>query len=203
MTPSIDGPLTLARRRLDDAVHTLAAPTPVWVDGACRWSPSLYGRLRAALCGMSVRRRGRGQGQRSRLPCSASMLAWLVEVDATVAGWEPHGKTTVERLRQLAVRGWRPQDCRLLDGYSSRLERWSASAVELLAETPSVALELPCPRCEASFAYRRDSGGDRVRVWALRVSETGCECRACGAFWGPERFEWLARLLGCDPVVAV
>jgi hypothetical protein len=200
LTPSIDGPLALARRRLDDAVHTLAAPTPVWVDGVCRWSEPLYGRLREALCAMPVRRRG--QGHQSRLPCSASMLAWLVDVDATVVGWEPHGKTTVERLRQLAARGWRPQDCDLIGGYCDRIERWAVSAVDLLAETPAVTLELPCPSCEASFAYRRDGGGDQVRVRALRVSETGCECRACGAFWGPDRFEWLARLIGCAALPA-
>lgn len=63
--------------------------------------------------------------------------------------------------------------------------------------------EVPCPRCEMSFAYRRDGAGDPVRVRALRVSETGCTCLACGAFFEPERFEWLARLIGCDPVIAV
>jgi hypothetical protein len=41
-----------------------------------------------------------------------------------------------------------------------------------------------------------------VRVRALRVSETGCKCSACGAFWPPERFEWLARLRGCEPLPA-
>jgi hypothetical protein len=199
MTPS-SSPLALVRRRLDDAVCALAAPAPVWVGGVCRWSPSLYARLRAALCHMPVRRHWRGRGQRSRLPCSAALLAWLVEVDATVAGWEPHGKTTVDRLRQLAARAWRPQECDLIGGYCGRLERWAASAVELLAETPAVALEVPCPRCDASFAYRHDGAGDRVRVRALRVSETGCECQACNAFWGPEQFHWLAQLLGCPPL---
>src|SRR5262249_2259895 len=48
-TTSVDGPLPLARRRLDDAVHALADPVPQWVDGACRWHPALYGRLRVAL----------------------------------------------------------------------------------------------------------------------------------------------------------
>ncbi|MCH9642662.1 MAG: hypothetical protein K0U70_03915 [Actinomycetia bacterium] len=44
-----DGPLALSQQRLDDAVHALADPIPVWGGGTCRWSDSLYFRLRAAL----------------------------------------------------------------------------------------------------------------------------------------------------------
>jgi hypothetical protein len=36
----------------------------------------------------------------------------------------------------------------------------------------------------------------------LRVSESGCRCLACGASWGPDRFHWLARLLGCPALPA-
>lgn len=177
-----------AAQRLADAVRALANPQPVSVDGVCRWQPPLYDRLRGALNGRRpVRRYSRVQ--RSRLPCSIAALAWLVDIDTTVAGWE-HGKTTVDRLHQLAARGWRPQDCDLINGYYARLERWSFTAEELLGEHPSVALELACPRCEARFAYRRSNGwGDQVRVWALKLSADGCTCLACGAFWEPERFE--------------
>jgi hypothetical protein len=88
-------------------------------------------------------------------------------------------------------------DCALINGYSAQLERWIFTGEELLEEHPSVALELPCPRCEARFAYRRNGWGDHVRTWALKLSAGGCVCLACGAFWEPERFDWLARLLGC------
>jgi hypothetical protein len=189
-----DGPLPLAVRQLADAVHTLADPQPVSVNGPCWWQPPLYDRLRGALNGRRpVRRYGRVQ--RSRLPCSIAALAWLVNVDTTVAGWEC-GKGTIERLHQLAARGWRPIDCDLINGYSAQLERWSFTAEELLDEHPSVALEVSCPRCEARFAYRCNGSGDHVRTWALRLSADGCACLAGGAFWEPERFEWLARLLG-------
>jgi hypothetical protein len=194
-TTRTDGPLALARRRLDDAVYTLASPAPMWADGMRLWVDPLYGRLREALSGGRTVRRRRAHA--ARPPCRVDVLALLIAIDATVGAWEPHGKGTVDRLRQLAARDWRPQDCRLLDDYSGRLEGWAASAVELLDETPVVALEVPCPSCGASFAYRRGGAGDQVRTRALRVSEAGCACRACGAFWGPERFEWLARLLGC------
>ena len=44
-----------------------------------------------------------------------------------------------------------------------------------------------------------------MRVRALRASESGCKCQACGrfggvrSFWGRAQFEWLAQLLGCEP----
>jgi hypothetical protein len=38
---------------------------------------------------------------------------------------------------------------------------------------------------------------DGVRARALRVSEDGARCAACAAFWSPDQFHWLARLLGC------
>jgi hypothetical protein len=113
-----------------------------------------------------------------------------------VGRWEPHGKSTVERLHELAGRGWRPQDCALVDGHSGLLEWWALAAAELLAEHPKVSLELPCPRCGASIVYRRNSSGESVRVWALRVGEDGCLCLACRSFWSPDQFDWLARLLG-------
>jgi hypothetical protein len=78
----------------------------------------------------------------------------------------------------------------------------SASLAALAAEktplTPPFRLPLsgPCPRCGARWAYHEVSG-ERVRARALRVSEEGCSCGACHSFWGADRFEWPARLLGC------
>ncbi|MGZ4530362.1 MAG: DUF7340 domain-containing protein [Mycobacterium sp.] len=61
------------------------------------------------------------------------------------------------------------------------------------ARSAEPAHRSPC----AHFAYHRGGFGEWVRARALRVSETGCKCLTCGAFWEPERFHWLARLLGC------
>jgi hypothetical protein len=130
------------------------------------------------------------------------VLALLIEVDTTVGRWEPHAKNTVERLHQLAVHSWRPQDCELIDSYVDHLQHWSVAGTELLGAAPRVFLRVPCPQCGALFAYRRDSAGERVRTRALRVSEAGCKCGACGAFWGPEMFDWLARLMGCPELHA-
>ncbi|MGD9618667.1 MAG: hypothetical protein AB7G47_01820 [Mycolicibacterium sp.] len=54
---SEDGPLMPSQQRTDDALHALADPIPLWSHGVCRWSDSLYARLRGALRG---RRAGGG-----------------------------------------------------------------------------------------------------------------------------------------------
>ena len=192
-----DGPLPLARRQLGDAVHALADPIPVWDGGVCRWSDAVYVRMRGELPGGARDRRGLARS--TRLPCRGDVLDWLIEVDRTVAAWEPNGKGTVDRLHELAGRGFRPQDCELIDDYADDLQRWTLAATEILAPAVRVTLRQPCPSCGAGHAYR-DSGGEQVRSRALRVTETGCKCLACGASWPAEKFEWLARLLGCEPL---
>ncbi len=190
-----DGPLGPARRQLQDAVAALIDPIPVHTADGYRWQPALYADLRSGLTGQSARRRA--LQQRSRAPLRIEVLALLVEIDDTAARWDPDGKDTTERLRAVAARAWRPQDVGLLERYRDELLRWTQAATELLTPTPRVFLPMPCPRCSAAVAYHRSGTGERVRTRALQVSETGCQCLACGAFWEPERFEWLARLLEC------
>lgn len=191
------GPLALSQQRLDDAIHCLVDPIPIWDGGTCRWSDSLYSRLRAAL-------RGRGgAGIRvvpgSRAPCSVAALELLVAVDSCTERWEPGKGDTVDRLHRLAGRGWRPQDTTVMDGIAARLERWTVDAAQLVGDTAvSVPLRLPCPVCGSRFAYRRNSGGETVRTDALTVAEDGCVCAACRAVWEPAEFHFLARLLGCE-----
>jgi hypothetical protein len=194
-----DGPLQLSLRRFADAVHSLSDEVPVWDRGTARWSDSVYARLRGAIAARTVGRRHVLAGP--RLPCRIDVLTLVVEVDTAVAGWTPDDKGgTVERLHTLTGRGFRPQDCAVLDGYSGQLERWVLRAAELLGDRPTaVALRLPCPSCGEKWAYRH-SGAEVVRAWALKVTETGCECLACRAYWPPDQFEWLARLLGCEPL---
>jgi hypothetical protein len=117
-----------------------------------------------------------------------------------VGGVTPGKGGTVDRLHALTGRGWRPQDSQLLDGYCHTIERWVLAAAELLGDRQvAVSLRLACPSCGEQYAYRH--GGDEwVRSWALRLTEDGCSCQVCRAFWPPREFEWLARLLGCEPL---
>lgn len=95
-----------------------------------------YTRLRAALRGRPPV--CRPAVFRSSSPCRLDVLELLCAIDTTAAGWEPHGKGTIERLHQLAGRGWRPQDCDLIGGYCDRMQRWVVSAAELLGGEPRV-----------------------------------------------------------------
>ncbi len=95
-----DGPLTLARRRLGDAVAALADPQPVSLGGVYRFATPIYLELRQALNGSNTYRTG---VHRSLLPCRVDVLALVIDIDRTSAGWLPDGKGgTLGRLRQLA-----------------------------------------------------------------------------------------------------
>ena len=134
----------------------------------CRWSDSLYVRLRAELPGGTRVRHG---AQSSLLPCRGDVLDLLLEIDAGVGGWELNGKSTPDRLHVLVGRGWRPQDCAVIGDMSARIEGGVLSAAELLAEHPRVYLhDTACPRCNALHAYRDNAAGESMRGPALRVS---------------------------------
>jgi len=194
-------PLALATRRLRDAVAALADPVPVWDAGVCRWSDPLYLRLRDSLKGS--KQVGRRQVPDSRLPCRTDILTLVIDIDMTVAEWQPEGDGALDRLERLRQHSWAPADCELLDGYHLQLERWALAAVEFLGDKPpTVSLRLPCPSCGRRFYYRRNQAGENVRSWCLQVSEEGCRCQVCKAAWLPEQLEFLARLLGLPALPA-
>lgn len=188
--------LPLARRRLADAVHALADPVPEWINGHCRYTPATYSRLRA-----SLRSRPAGSVRLvpgSRPPCHSGILTLVVEIDTTAATWEPGEKTTLDRLRQVAERDRSPDDVALLDDYTQQIEAWTVQAGDLLADhEPTIPIRLPCPSCGRKHYYRKDSAGDTVRSPTLTVSSAGARCLSCNATWTPEKFDFLAKLLGC------
>jgi len=53
-------------------------------------------------------------------------------------------------------------------------------------------------------ARRAGSGGPTGTPGAeeVRATEDGCACSACRAFWPPQEFHWLARLLACAELPA-
>jgi hypothetical protein len=196
-----DGTVTLVHRRLADAVDALAEETPIWEHGSVRMLGTLYDRVRRELTGGRNGVRGR-RAPGSRVPLRADVLNWLTEVDQTARVWEPGGKGTVDRLHALRGRQWGPDQTGEMTRRARVLERWAQAAIDLIEHSPVLHLPFPCPACGAHWARRRDTGGDLVRTRPLRVSESGCTCTACGAGWPPEQLEFLARLLGCEPVTA-
>jgi hypothetical protein len=123
-----DGPLPIAKRRLADGVHALADEQPVWDGRVCRWQPALYDRLRAHLVGVQGVRRVRAASS-SRLPCSLPVLDLLVAIDTTSRRWTPEEKrSTIERLRSLTHRGWRPMDVDAIEAIVDQLAMWTVAA---------------------------------------------------------------------------
>ena len=192
-----DGVLEPARRRLDNVVHALADPVPIWDHGAARWGDPLYVRLRGALTARSAGCRAVAS---SHPPMRIDVLTLLVAVDSTVAAWTPDGKgDTVDRLHQLTSHGWRPQDVALMDRISDAIGKWVVAASELLGDRAvAVPLRMPCPSCGARYTRRRNGAAETVRSDALQLTEAGCRCAECHATWVPSEFHWLARLLGCE-----
>lgn len=188
-------PLALARRRLHDAIHALADPQPVWVGGVCRWTDPLYTRLRDAL--QPRNQAGPRRVPDSRAPCNTAALTLIIEIDMTVAEWQPSGDGALDRLHRLRDVSFRPEDCELIDSHRRQIAKWILTGVELLGDKPpEVALRLPCPSCGRSHVHRTNSVGERVRSWALRVSDEGARCQHCEATWQPSQFTFLATLLG-------
>ena len=189
-------PLPLAQRRLSDAVRAVVDPVPLWTDGVCRWEPAVYDRLRASLRGQPAGSSRTMPG--SRLPCRSAILSLLVEIDTTVGKWESGEKSTVERLRTVAVADRAPDAVAEIDNYTQRIQSWATRAAELLGDRTEVDLRYPCPQaeCGRKFYYRQNGSGETVRTWTLRVSEDGARCQSCDATWSAEQFAFLARLLG-------
>ena len=159
-----DGGRDLLRRRSADARASAAGrcgsrpgrPATVSLGGVYRFATPIYLGLRQALNGSKTYRTG---VHRSLLPCRVDVLSLLIDIDRTSAGWLPDGKGgTLGRLRQLAGKAWRPQDCDLLGGYTDRLDCWVLTATELLRPTPRVFLAgAACPCCGARSAYVRNA----------------------------------------------
>jgi hypothetical protein len=58
-----------------------------------------------------------------------------------------------------------------------------------------------CPACHVRMVFRRDETGELVQVATLTLDgSNGCTCLNCGANWKPNQLEFLAGVLGCDPV---
>jgi len=206
--------LSGVREQLDDAVQdligvrhgTITVDTPgggTTIRAVYR--DSVYTEMVAALPG--------GQGTqlgstaRSMPPLWVDGLIWLNEVHATIDVWVRTYQlradlTVTEQLDALTALTWRPQDVPLVQDHADSIRRWVRTATSLIDGEEQRKMELcaPCPQCETRFTYRKDSGGDLVRLAALSMTVKGCVCLVCHAEWGPQLYEHLAAVLGCEPV---
>jgi hypothetical protein len=187
---------------LDDlyrAVAGLVDPRKEWCDGQVLAAPSMYDWLVAEI----PRGKGRQEGYTSRVARSAPTV-WVdavdlrVRIDTAVAGWQPDGPSTPNRLRALAARKWRPQDVDAVAEVARTLHGFRLDITGLLEPAHIKTVAAECPSCGLRWHYRFKDG-ERVRQPALQiVAETGCSCVACGAFWSPDRYLFLCKLLGFD-----
>lgn len=192
-----EGNIQAARTRLGRAVQRLTAPLPGVYHDVTLWAPSLYQQLLNDLAGQS----GDTRTPAKSLPplwIDASQL--LGEIDGRAKSWCPIPGDTPTRLQKLSFQGWRPQDTDLVSKMAWQVDSWCESILNLLDPEDRKFVEgASCPACSKSLVYRRDSAGEMVRQPALKiVVSQGCTCQACGAFWAPEKFLFLGRLLGYD-----
>lgn len=210
-----DGNIVAAMRRLDNAISALidSKPTTRQLDDdstRIEWLDPLYTQLVEAIPGEKKHRTGVSASQP---PLWIDATDLLQKINSTVVSWEKNWPIllpsmwkfayedeypTIQRLRILSRRKWRPQDTSKVDSYAALLESWAEKIIDLLADTPKLTLPNPCPSCDTAIVYRHDSAGDLVRRPALQIGANGCECQNCHYVWAPEYFQHLANVLGYE-----
>jgi hypothetical protein len=205
-----DGDVIGAKQRLSDAISKLIDPKPETrhlEDGHIKieWLDSRYQQLCDEIPG--------SRGNKARLPASSPPLCIDAaelkhEIDTAAAVWEPKPlidasqsdppAIAVIRLRAVDGRAWRPQDVRHIDGITATITAWCEAIQQLLNPTPKWTLPSPCPACGTKTVYRINSGGESVRQAALTVGPEGCNCLKCHTLWSPDRFIFLAKVLGYE-----
>jgi hypothetical protein len=191
-----DGNIVHAKTKLSRAIQRLTEPRPGIYHDCTLYAPSLYNCLKSDLAGTQ----GDTRTPAKSLPpiwLDASML--LTDIDVQAVKWFPSAMDTTDRLQRLTVKAWRPQDTDHVRDITRTVNSWCESIINLLDPESQKFISAPCPSCSKEMVYRRDSAGDEVRQPALKlVVSQGCTCQACGAYWAPERFMFLGRLLGYE-----
>lgn len=190
-----DGNIQAARTRLGRAVQKLCAPRPLIHYHHTLYAPSLYQCLQSDLAGTQ----GDTRTPAKSLPpiwLDASML--LQDIDTQTIKWAPIPGDTPQRLQRMASQTFRPQDTDTVNSMAGTVDGWSESVMNLLdPESRKYISGAACPSCGKQTVYRKDSAGETVRQPALKlVVSQGCTCQCCGAFWAPDKFLFLGRLLG-------
>lgn len=180
------------------AVGALIDPAKEFINGQMLAGPSPYEHLLAEIPAKSG-----GEGfiagvARSLPPAWCDALDLKVQIDTRVKEIQPAGDSTPDRLRALASRRWRPQDCRQVRDHATEIESWQVSIQSLLEPEHVKSITASCPSCGTRWVYR-NIAGETVRQAALQlVINAGCTCQNCRATWTPDRYLWLCKLLQID-----
>ena len=195
--------VSYAAAELNDAVHNLFSDRITTIPGnppRITRLASRYQEIRAAIAGQQGTQTG--SIARSMPPLWVDATDWLRRVDNQTRDWIPANTTATTPNRWLAQLEltWRPQDTTLLQQWTEELEHWTRLADQLLGNTDTaLPVRAPCPRCGRRWHYRKDTGGEIVRVDSLQITRgVGCRCQGCRASWTEREYEFLGRLIGCD-----
>lgn len=191
-----DQNIVAGRNRLSKAVHRMTDRRPGLAGTRTAYQPSLYDTLAADLAGT--------QGD-SRTPAKSMPPCWLdavqvkADIDNVTYRWWPQPSSTTARLLILADQKWRPDDTTHVLAMAKTIESWCDTITALLDPIPVKTVFAPCPNCGTKHVYRQHNG-EEVRQPALQlVAHTGCTCQACKTHWPPDKYQFLARLLGFQP----
>lgn len=203
--------LPIAREKLRDSVNDLVhiRRHTIQIDTRLK-RVKLLSRYDELTEAVEAHRGGHGGHWQGQLPFWADALVLLMEIDEAVAKmWPPphafiedvSGKHayaswegwTVERLKALERKKWRPQDTAAVFKIGRDLEGFVKRIDTLFAPRP-IPLPDPCPECDEKTVYR-DGDGEQIRSSALQITDAGCTCGGCGANWPIEQLSMLGRLL--------
>jgi hypothetical protein len=192
-----DGNLPAALHDFDNALQDLTQPQSQYINHKLVHAPSLYLQLVDSVRGeQGTHNSG---VPRSMPPFWCDALDLLNEIDTAASAWQPQPNgipPTIGRLTALRARSWRPQDTHAITQIVGALTNWTERIQALLDPEHIKHIDAKCPACGTKTIYRNDSTGERIRQPALQlITDLGCTCNACGAFWAPPYYMHLCRLL--------
>lgn len=192
------------QNQLANAIAALIDPRPETHNGDTIWTDSIYTELRAAVHGARAGSQTGGPAQ-SQPPLWIDGMDLLAVIDDTTKRWVRRGHgpehPTVNRLRYIDGRKWRPQDTPVMADIAAQIGRWVTAYRKLVDDKP-LTLPNPCPNCQNTHAYRWQDG-ERIRTPALHVTPDRCVCQACRTEWPAAHYGLLARQLGYQPLPGV
>jgi len=191
-----DGNIQAARTKLGRAVQELTGPRTQLHGRNTVTAPSLYAQLCSDLAGTQGDTRSVAK---SLPPVWIDAVQLIYDIDTQTHRWMPVPGKTPQRLQMLSFKTWRPQDTDQVTEIARAVEEWTRKILNLLEPEAQIFLPYPCPRCTKHMVYRKDSAGDQVRQPALKLmTHVGCTCQSCGAFWPPDKYLFLQKLLGLN-----